>query len=64
MGASLLVFKNKSDVSGAMSEDDVRLVSVRAAGLSFGAFRPITTDRLSDWTRSKRTNGPSWRAAR
>ncbi|KAF2492173.1 ARF/SAR superfamily [Lophium mytilinum] len=25
MGASLLVFKNKSDVSGSMTEDDVRL---------------------------------------
>lgn len=27
MGASLLVFKNKSDVSGAMSETDIREVS-------------------------------------
>jgi len=27
MGASLLVFKNKSDVSGAMSEADIRQVS-------------------------------------
>lgn len=26
MGASLLVFKNKSDVSGAMTEDEVREV--------------------------------------
>lgn len=26
MGASLLVFKNKSDVSGAMTEDEVRQV--------------------------------------
>lgn len=26
MGASLLVFKNKSDVSGSMSEDEVREV--------------------------------------
>ena len=27
MGASLLVFKNKSDISGAMSETDIRQVS-------------------------------------
>lgn len=27
MGASLLVFKNKSDVPGCMSEDDIREVS-------------------------------------
>lgn len=27
MGASLLVFKNKSDVPGAMTEDEVREVS-------------------------------------
>jgi len=26
MGASLLVFKNKSDVTGAMTEDDIREV--------------------------------------
>jgi hypothetical protein len=26
MGASLLVFKNKSDVPGCMSEDDIRNV--------------------------------------
>ncbi|KAK4949468.1 hypothetical protein LTR10_012086 [Elasticomyces elasticus] len=28
MGASLLVFKNKSDVSGCMTEDDIREVRV------------------------------------
>ena len=28
MGASLLVFKNKSDVPDAMSEDDIREVSL------------------------------------
>ena len=27
MGASLLVFKNKSDISGAMSEMEIREVS-------------------------------------
>lgn len=27
MGASLLVFKNKSDVAGCMTEDDIRKVS-------------------------------------
>ena len=31
MGASLLVFKNKSDVPGSMSEDDIRRVSACAA---------------------------------
>lgn len=30
MGASLLVFKNKSDVPGCMSEEDIREVSRRA----------------------------------
>jgi len=29
MGASLLVFKNKSDVPGAMNEDDIQEVSSR-----------------------------------
>lgn len=32
MGASLLVFKNKSDVPGAMSEDEVREVRQGVAG--------------------------------
>jgi hypothetical protein len=31
-GASLLVFKNKSDVPGAMTEDEVREVRSRACG--------------------------------
>ena len=34
MGASLLVLKNKSDVSGCMSEDDIREVSKGASELS------------------------------
>jgi ADP-ribosylation factor-like protein 2 len=41
MGASLLVFKNKSDVPGAMSEDEVRQVRRR------GVKKHHTTGTLS-----------------
>ncbi|KAL5377592.1 ADP-ribosylation factor-like protein 2, variant 2 [Paraphaeosphaeria minitans] len=62
MGASLLVFKNKSDVSGSMTEDEVRQVcAVRRAKRA--VVRPITRCRDSGSTPSRRTNGPSWPAA-
>jgi hypothetical protein len=46
-GASLLVFKNKSDVPGAMTEDEVREVcdvwtSLRAGGLLSGQLAVLT----------------------
>jgi len=39
MGASLLVFKNKSDVPGCMSEDDIRKVPYAAR--SFPAMTKV-----------------------
>jgi len=39
MGASLLIFKNKSDVRGCMSEDEVREVG-RAVRSHLPANRP------------------------
>lgn len=64
MGASLLVFKNKSDVPGSMTEGEVRQVS----GLKdFSVFDAgVSANDISyrgfNWTRSRRTNGPSWPA--
>lgn len=53
MGASLLVFKNKSDVPGCMSEEEIRKVSRRAPqGRAAVDFR-----RDCNWTRSIRTSG-------
>lgn len=48
MGASLLVFKNKSDVSGCMSEDDIRLVSACCSRL-----RPSLTYRVPAGTATR-----------
>jgi hypothetical protein len=42
MGASLLVFKNKTDVSGAMSEDDIRVVSCAARWALYGCCQADT----------------------
>ncbi|KAI8932935.1 ADP-ribosylation factor-like protein 2, variant 2 [Plenodomus lindquistii] len=65
-GASLLVFKNKSDVSGAMSEDDVRKVGNRWRRCKWFVHQPILMRlslRASDWTQSRHTSGTLCRAA-
>lgn len=62
MGASLLVLKNKSDVAGSMSEDEIREVKSEAS-----KARQATTDkalcRLFNWILSGPTGGTSWLAA-
>jgi len=62
MGASLLVFKNKSDVTGAMSVEDVRKVKLRDS-----SHGPADTNkhivRVSNWTAYKRIHGTSSLAA-
>ncbi|KAJ8105876.1 hypothetical protein OPT61_g9915 [Boeremia exigua] len=57
-GASLLVFKNKSDVPGAMGEDEVR--EVGAASVLGRVARPmrLTERRDSGSTPSGHTSGP------
>ena len=56
MGASLLVFKNKSDVPGCMSEEDIREVSTeisppRKANVALDFHRDC------NWTPFAPTNG-------
>lgn len=50
-GASLLVFKNKSDVSGAMTEDEVREVSSSGVQIRAVVRAMLTLHRASGWTR-------------
>jgi hypothetical protein len=47
MGASLLIFLNKTDVEGCMNEEDIRLVSLRvpARRISWGHRCSITISR-------------------
>lgn len=63
MGASLLVFKNKSDVAGSMTEDEVREVRQDKRFFAAGdALADRANPRDSISTTSKHTSGPSWRA--
>ena len=54
MGASLLVFKNKSDVPGCMSEGDIREVRCILTPQGDKAF---DFRRDCNWTPFARTNG-------
>jgi signal recognition particle receptor subunit beta len=57
MGASLLVFKNKSDVPDAMSEDDIRKASLdKFPCLDSGPANAVVC-RVSSWTRSQHMDG-------
>lgn len=66
MGASLLIFLNKTDVEGCMSQDEVREVSFHF--FFFYLFPLFDYDNLSPgllnflsvsaWMPSKHTNGP------
>jgi hypothetical protein len=58
MGASLLVFKNKSDVPGCMSEDDIREVRVH----HLPSMRLLRERRDYSSTAFEPTNGTSCRA--
>lgn len=68
MGASLLVFKNKSDVAGCMSSEEIRKVcgSLASRG-GVPMFIKHDTDsfnlrRPCDSTRFTRTGGTLWSA--
>lgn len=55
MGASLLIFLNKSDVSGGMNNEEIRQVNMMG-------FKSIVngsdhSSRYSIWMRSKPTDG-------
>lgn len=59
MGASLLVFKNKSDVRGCMDEEEIRKVE-RFLGSGSGLFAELTFgNRPSDSTRFRPMDGLS-----
>lgn len=57
MGASLLVFKNKSDVSGCMSEDDIREVRVELPITEIVQIHLPKHYRVYNWIASKPTSG-------
>jgi hypothetical protein len=61
MGASLLVFKNKSDVVGCMDEEEIRKVRrlLKDAGPEWwgSGADGVTECRLYDSTPSKHTDG-------
>ena len=59
MGASLLVFANKADVSGCMTDDEIREVETP---LPFTVRRTIDTYRSCNSMQYRRTNGPSFDA--
>lgn len=68
MGASLLVFKNKSDVAGCMSSEEIRKVCGSLASRSgVPMFTKHDTDseiprRPCDSTQFTRTGGTLWSA--
>lgn len=49
MGASLLVFKNKSDVPGCMSEEEIRKVWMHAVGLRVLSAVQLRHSELTRW---------------
>jgi len=59
MGASLLVFKNKSDVAGCLGEEAIRQVSERLQAGRGIANDHDHTGRPSSWTASKHMAGKS-----
>ena len=62
MGASLLVFANKTDVGGCMTDEEIRKVIDRYSTRTLN--RRITdTSRHCNWMQSRRTNGTSSDAA-
>lgn len=62
MGASLLVFANKTDVGGCMTEDEIRKVKDQYFTTTLSRR---TTDKSRDcnWMQSRRINGLSSDAA-
>ena len=57
MGASLLVFANKTDVSGCMIDDEIR--EVETGPLPFTVRGTIDTSRSCNSMQYRRTSGPS-----
>ena len=62
MGASLLVFVNKTDVGGCMTDDEIRKVKEQYSSSTLGR-RTTDISRDCDWMQSRRINGPSSGAA-
>lgn len=58
-GASLLVFKNKSDVAGAMTEDEIREVCSGCTVVSVVVMPMLTDCRDCSSRPSRHTSGTS-----
>ena len=62
MGASLLVFANKTDVGGCMTDDEIKKVEDQYSNRTLGRWT-VDISRDCNWMQSRHTNGPSSGAA-